>query len=619
MEFKPNHLAVFGYFGVTDPQIQKDIDFIIELMKQFQSKHSGNLHSSLEQAFLDLEKITCWESKVIRFLQLSFEYDTTNGKIRELFEGVHAQLTNAEKIYLNFFERELAQISPKALVSQIQKSSVLKKYEQYIKFITINTRYLLSPEEEVERQSKFLSGYPALYGEWIAMMRKVRVQFQGESYTVPAAIEKAHSETDKITVYELKEAVDHALGGLIAGTTASLLFETATAGYQEAKDRKAENPMVFRFANSGISVKSIDRLHKLSVQPLLERFYALKADYMGVRKLQWAYRMASVGKGEVRDAISIEEACTIVYDALQSFSPTLADTFIDIVKNGWLDIEPRRGKHQGTYTASFMLPKHIPVSIISFTYTGKLNDVLRLAHEAGHAVEAMLSGAKNGHVLQKTPPALSEITSIFFENLVFEYIGDRLRKENKIQELLELTINKVSRLLNLTIHSVVWSNFERRAYGLSDDYGYWGKPKPKPASVYSRMFQEEVKKMYGDIFVYANMPNDWVYAPEMYSWHKNPVQFPYAPGFVRIAYAIGELLAQAIYAQKTKQGSDFESMFITMISSGGTADAGTLLGVAGIDLQRPNFWQSAFEEAVTPLIEQTEALMKKIQQRKEKN
>jgi oligoendopeptidase F len=618
MEFKPNHLAVFGYFGVTDPQIQKDIDFIIELMKQFQSKHSGNLHSSLEQAFLDLEKITCWESKVIRFLQLSFEYDTTNGKIRELFEGVHAQLTNAEKIHLNFFERELAQCSSITVLQQIQKSNVLPKYRQYINFLTSSTHYLLAPEEEIERQSQFLSGYPELCDAWATMIRKVRVLFMGKKYSIPGAIEKLQQEPDKMLAYELHELINTSLGGLIASTTASTLYEVAAAGYREARDRKAENPMVFRFANSGISLKSIDRLHKLSVQPLLERFYTLKADYMGVRKLQWAYRMATVTR-EAQTSISVEEACDIVRDVLQSFSPILAETFADIVKNGWLDFEPREGKQQGTYTASFMMPGNIPVSIISFTYKGSWNDVLKLAHEAGHAVEAVLSGRKNGHVLQKSPQALSEIPSIFFEMLAFRYISDRLTKAGKTQELLELTINKISRMLNMTVHSVVWSNFERRAYGLSDDYGCWGKPKPKSASGYSRVFQEEVKKMYGDIFVYANMPNDWVYAPEMYSWHKNPVQFPYAPGFVRIAYAIGELLAQAIYAQKTKQGSDFESMFVTMISSGGTADAGTLLGVAGIDLQRPNFWQSAFEEAVTPLIEQTEALMKKIQQRKEKN
>jgi oligoendopeptidase F len=81
---------------------------------------------------------------------------------------------------------------------------------------------------------------------------------------------------------------------------------------------------------------------------LSHRYYALKARWMGLDKLQFWDRNAPLPE-EVDTRRPWSEAKVVVLNAYRSFSPTLADIVARFFEGGWIDAQLRPGKDSGAF------------------------------------------------------------------------------------------------------------------------------------------------------------------------------------------------------------------------------------------------------------------------------
>jgi len=93
-------------------------------------------------------------------------------------------------------------------------------------------------------------------------------------------------------------------------------------------------------------------------------------------------------------------------------------------------------------------------------------------------------------------------------------------------------------------------------------------------------------------------------------WWSYIPHFLHTPGYV-YAYAFGELLVLALYAQYQKEGEDFVEKYLQLLEAGGSDWPHVLLAKLGIDLKNPQFWKEGLS-AIEQLITRAEELAKEM-------
>ena len=128
---------------------------------------------------------------------------------------------------------------------------------------------------------------------------------------------------------------------------------------------------------------------------LSHRYYALKARWMGLDKLEYWDRNAPLPEdSDTRRPWA--EAKVVVLDAYRTFSPTLADIVEPVLRGHWIDAQLRPGKDSGAFCHPTVPSAH---PYVLMNYQGRSRDVMTLAHELGHGVHQVLAaraGAADG-------------------------------------------------------------------------------------------------------------------------------------------------------------------------------------------------------------------------------
>jgi len=204
-------------------------------------------------------------------------------------------------------------------------------------------------------------------------------------------------------------------------------------------------------------------------------------------------------------------------------------------------------------------------------YTGRMRDVMTLAHELGHGVHQYLSGTQ-GYFHSDTPLTTAETASVFAEILVFHKLMET-EKNPKIK--LALICGKLEDIFATVFRQVVLTRFEELLHHARREQGELTTENINElwAQANSAMFGKSVK-MTGD---YRNW---WMYIPH----------FIHSP-FYCYAYSFGELLVLSLYSMYVKEGNVFVPKYIELLSSGGSDAPEVLLERVGVNIKDPGFWQ----------------------------
>ena len=296
-----------------------------------------------------------------------------------------------------------------------------------------------------------------------------------------------------------------------------------------------------------------------------QRWYALKAQLLGLDRIADYDRMASVASAD--EEFGWNEARELVLDAYGSFSPELADAAQRFFDEGWIDAPIRAGKRPGAFCA-YTVPSQHPYLLLN--WTSRRRDVLTLAHEMGHGLHAYLA-REQGIFHQTTPLTLAETASVFGETVTF---GRLLDATEEPEQRLALLAESLEGQIATVFRQVAMNRFEDRVHNVRRDEG----------ELSVEQFNEEwvatQTAMLGDAVEISDGYRTW--------WSYIP-HFMGTPGYV-YAYAYGQLLALSVYRAYELQGADFVPRYLELLASGGSKSPEELGAIVGLDLADPAFW-----------------------------
>lgn len=308
-------------------------------------------------------------------------------------------------------------------------------------------------------------------------------------------------------------------------------------------------------------------------KPIFVDYLNRKAMLLGVDVLSWHDVDAPIGQSAKE--IPFDEAARMIVEQFRKFSPKMADFSEKAFEERWIEAEDRPGKRPGGFCTSFPIKGQ---TRIFMTYANTASNVSTLAHELGHAYHQ--------HVMNDMPALaqeyamnVAETASTFAEMIVSEAA---VRQASSYEEKLALLEDKIQRsvafFMNIHARFIFETEFyEQRKKGLVSVE----QLNELMTSAQRRAYQEALGEYH---------PHFWASKLHFYITGVPFYNFPYTFGY---------LFSAGLYAAAQKKGAAFEDSYIALLRDTGSMTVERLAEKhLGVDLTKPDFWQSAVDLAV---------------------
>jgi oligoendopeptidase F len=159
-----------------------------------------------------------------------------------------------------------------------------------------------------------------------------------------------------------------------------------------------------------------------AVVPVHRRLQRQRADALAADPLRpWDLDVDVQGRPPLRPFETADELCTKVSRVFHSLDPTLGEQFDEMRRNGYLDLESRKGKAPGGYQATYEAARH---PFIFMNAVGVQRDVRTLIHEGGHAFHCYAARHDPLISYRSSPLEFAEVASFSMELLALEDLGE---------------------------------------------------------------------------------------------------------------------------------------------------------------------------------------------------
>jgi len=558
------------YESPEDPRIAADLKATQARAEAFSARYAGKLAAlsgaELAEAVGEYEALHEAMGRLSSYAQLLFAADSSNPANGKFYQTISERVTVISTHTL-FFSLELNRLDEAALNDKL-RDPALARYAPWFRDLRVFLPHQLSDEVEKLLLEKDVTGHAAwsrLFDETTAAMR---VKVKDEELTLSAALNKL-SDPDRA----VRQAAGKAVGeGMARQEKLFSLITNTLAKDKEIDDQWRHYPAPTSFRNRANMVEdevvnALVSAVKSSYARLSHRYYAMKAEWLGLEKLEHWDRNAPL-PGDADKPIAWTEAKTLVLDAYGAFSPELADTIRPFFEKNWIDAAPREGKSGGAF-AHPTVPSAHPYVLMN--YHGRTRDVMTLAHELGHGAHQRLA-APQGYLMSGTPLTLAETASVFGEMLTFRAL---LNAESDPARRKIMLASKVEDMLNTVVRQIAFYEFERKLH----DERRNGELLPERIG---EIWLEVQTESLGPVFHFDEEYRlFWAYVPH----------FIHSPFYV-YAYAFGDCLVNALYAvyQESADKPGFVAKYQQMLAAGGTKRHKELLAPFGLDAADPQFW-----------------------------
>ena len=562
------------YAAVDDPGIQADIDSATQAAVVFETRYKGTIATAdltaahLLEALIAYEALIATEYRPQSYAQLHYSTDTTDSDRGALLQKTR-EFGSAVATHLVFFDLEIGTI-PQATYDAVAADAGLAPYRHYLEHERRMAAHNLSEPEEkvlVETANSRGRAFARLATE-VNSRTKFHIDVDGQT------LEKTQSEI-LVLLYDAdrelrRKAAASITAGLQSNSHVCTYIYNTLLHEKEVLDRLrayAEPEDSRHLANEldGAVVDTVSEVCAANYETVA-RYYRLKGRILGIDDLAHYDRYAPV-RGQESD-IPFPQARTMVLDAFADFTPRLSEIADRFFAERWIDAALGAGKRGGAYCAA-VTPDHHPY--VFMNYTGKPRDVMTLAHELGHGIHDVL--AADNHLLDYHPVLpMAETASTFGEMLVF----DRLLGElDDAGEKLALVCSKVEDTFATVFRQIAMYRFEQQAHRARRTKG------ELPTAKFDELWQANMQAMFGDSLTLGDEHACWwLYIPHI-------VDVP----FYVYAYAFGELLVLALYAQYQREGDAFVDRYFELLAAGGSRSPAQLVREMGLDVADRAFWQ----------------------------
>ncbi len=503
--------------------------------------------------------------RVMSFASLLHAAQRDDVEVGRFFQGIQERVNGIETKLL-FVTLELNRIEDDALEARLAESEQLRAYRPWLRDVRSYRPHQLDDEIERVLHEKHITGRSAWVRLFDETLAGLRFPMRGKELSAQEIFDLLSSK-DR----EARKDAAESLAGVLERNKGLFARITNTL----AKDKQIENgwrhfarPISSRNLANQVEDEVVDALIA-AVQDayprISHRYYALKAKWMGLEKLEYWDRNAPLPEdADIRR--SWADAKVTVLDAYRRFSPRLAGILDDFFTRSWIDAEVRPGKDSGAFCHPTVPSAH---PYVLMNYQGKARDVMTLAHELGHGVHQTLA-AEQGYLMSGTPLTLAETASVFGEQLTFESL---LAQEKDASRRRVLLASKIEDKINTVVRQIAFCEFERRVHDAR------AKAELTPDELCD-IWMKVQEESLGPAFVFRDSYRTfWSYIPH----------FIHAPFYV-YAYAFGDCLVSSLYAVYEQAPEGFEARYLTMLRAGGTLRHKELLEPFGLDATDPTFW-----------------------------
>lgn len=454
------------YKSLDDEQIDKDIELVMKEGKRLHDKYiSSDFESnikSLKELLIDLESFDnkySYGGKPSYYIYLNQFLDQESVKVKARYSQIE-KLNVGLSSLLHFIYVRLSNI-PEDKQKEILSDPSLKEYKNYLRNVFKFSKHILSNEKEevVNELSDMASG------AWNRLLESLH---SAEVVKVKDSKGKIHTlNFEKLT--DRFNSPDKVLRDNAAKSFNEILVKhskVAEAEFNNTLQYKAKMDKIKKYSYPEESRYLSDDVEKEFVEDMCEYvkkyndvskdYYTLKAKVLGLKKLKYHERGLSFEKGESK--FDLKKSIDIVKNVFNSIDPKF-EGILHKFLSGNIDSESKKGKSGGAYCIN--VAKSLPTFIL-LNHHDKLQDLLTIAHEAGHGINSEMMKESQNALYFSTPPATAEIASTFFEDMVV----DNLIENSKGVKKLNILLKKIDMDVSSIFRQVAFFNFEREVHTL---------------------------------------------------------------------------------------------------------------------------------------------------------
>ena len=574
------------YSAEDSPELTRDLSWLneecINFAKDYENKLAGLSANEMLECIVRYEKIQSISGRIMSFAGLRYYQITTDANRAKFIADMQGQITDFSTP-LVFFSLEMNCLNDDVLQKMLASNADLARYKPVLDRMRAMKPYQLSNEMEKFLHDQSVVGATAwnrLFDETCAALE---FDVDGQILNLEGTANLL-SDPDRSTRQKAAEAFAKTLREnltLFARITNTLAKE------KEIEDRWRElpTPQSGRHLANDVEPEVVQALRDAVVAAypkLSHRYYALKAKWMGLEKLEVWDRNAPLPDSD-EATIHWEEARSTVTEAYATFSPKMAELAEPFFDQGWIDAAVKPGKAPGAFAHPTVTDAH---PYVMLNYLGKQRDVMTLAHELGHGIHQVLA-ADQGEMLSSTPLTLAETASVFGEMLTFRKLLDTAPDQAARKRLLA---GKVEDMINTVVRQIAFYDFECKLHAARAE----GELTPDQINdIWMSVQGESLGPVFNFMEGYETF---WSYIPH----------FIHSPFYV-YAYAFGDGLVNALYAVYEEGDPNFEEKYFEMLGAGGSKHHKDLLAPFGLDASDPKFWDKGLS-LISSMIDELEAM-----------
>lgn len=497
-------------------------------------------------------------------------FNTTAKRLESELEMVGIRLRKQE-IKFQGWLGGVADSLPKVL----EQLGSAKDHSFYLREMTQQSRYMMSEAEESLAAELELSGgnaWSKLQGT-VCSQLTVDFELDGKVQKLPiTALQNLNHHPNpevRRRAYEAElvawESVREPLAAALNGVKGSVFTLDQRRGRIDALHASLDRSRIDR--------ETLETLlgAMRNTFPMFRRYFQAKAKRLGHKALPWWDVFASVGKSERR--YTWNETKSFILAQFRTFSDRLAEFAQRAFEHNWIDAEPRNGKRGGAFC---MDVPGVKESRILCNFDGSLDEVSTVAHELGHAFHNYCQVGKT--ILQTvTPMTLAETASTFNETVIANAaLLEAEEREEKLAILENQLINASQIVVDISSRYMFEKEvFERRAKSelSADDF--------------CEIMLRCQRATYGD-----GLDERYLHK---YMWAWKPHYYMSGLSFYNYPYAFGLLFGTGLYAIYKERGRLFVKDYQALLSQTGEGTPAELAARFGIDISKPDFWESSLK------------------------
>ncbi|KKS36646.1 MAG: Oligoendopeptidase F, partial [candidate division WWE3 bacterium GW2011_GWF1_42_14] len=496
----------------------------------------------LEQALDEYEVIAATigaSGKPGYYYWLKYQLDQQNTEIKAELSKIDDLGTLIEN-ELEFFIQGISRI-PADKQEIFLNFPGLFKYKHLLQSLFAAAKYLLTePEEKILN----LTGKTA-QGNWVDMIsdflsREERKVLQENGDEKEISFSQILESTDNINK-KVRDSAAVALNDIFSKYVPAAEYELNSVLHNKKVSdelRGFTRPDASRHLSDDIETEVVDSLIEAVTSrfDISQRFYKLKARLLGVEKLQYHERNVDYGSSDGK--YDFDRSAELVSKVFNGLDAEFGNIFTDFLKEGKIDVFPKKGKDSGAFCVH--MEKELPVFVM-LNHTGRLNDVITLAHEMGHAINFELLKKEQNALNCGSYTCTAEVASTFMEDFVLDEIEKGVDDARRLEILMERLNGDISSIQR----QVACYNFEKDLHTTYRSEGFL------PLKKIGELFLKNMGAYMGEaVELSPGAENWWVYWSHIRSYF---YVYSYASG-VMISKSLKNMVGDDLgFVQKVKK------------------------------------------------------------------